>query len=66
MPKKRTPKNEVVILHTDENGIETIHKIRTKILSSDLDTAIWWVKKATDHQEWEDNQPEAGMGSGCW
>lgn len=62
MPKKE--KIELVIIHTDADGNETRHTV--KKMNDDIETAKWWVKKAIDHQVWEDNQPEAGMASGCW
>jgi hypothetical protein len=66
MSKKRIPKNELIIKHTDENGIESFHKIKVKNLGRDLDSAIHWVKKTIDYQVWDDSRPGIGMESGSW
>jgi hypothetical protein len=49
-------KVELYLVETDENGVKTYHKVKTKSLG-DLETAKWWIKRAVDHQEWDDDQP---------
>ena len=63
MTRKKT-KVELFLILTDEEGTETRVKIKKKF--TDLETAEWWIKKAISWQEYDDNQPEAGMASGCW
>jgi len=64
MTRKKKSTVELFLIQTDENGNETRVKIKKEF--TDLSTAEWWIKKAIAWQEYEDNQPEAGMASGCW
>jgi hypothetical protein len=64
MPRKK--KTQLVLIETDANGKKTEHVISGFISSNDIELDKWWVEKAISRQQYEDNQPEPGMGSGCW
>lgn len=61
-------KTELLLVHTNKDGAE----FGRKILVKDLDQTklstydVEWVQKAIREKEYDDDLPEAGMGSGCW
>jgi hypothetical protein len=62
----KTAKIELFLIETDKDGNETRHKVKLRNFKDNIDNAKWWVDKCISRQEYEDSQPEAGMGSGCW
>lgn len=63
MPRAKT---ELVIIHTDKDGKKTQYKVKSLPNESNKKDQVDWVKQAIKQQEWEDDQPGAGMASGCW